>query len=262
MVFAQHEVAGGQLIHRVIEFDDLADCLVAGGDHHALGAIQHPQRILTAHRAEGMGDDILEIHVFQAIQDTGIGTIRIFLDIEDGTIVIHAGRRADHVVARFRRKHVLADRQIGGDRRFQHRHRLVDAIEDVAEQLQHFGKDDAVGGLVHAQAVWCIFLQHSLDVAGQLEHLGNGLILFGFQLDRIGGFFDQLFAGHHRPVDHGEVQLVLHQLLLGQRLEIAVGHVLVEGVPEAGFSTDATFAADVVHPEGHVGEIGRTQGLQ
>ena len=35
-------------------------------------------RILTAHRAEGMGQDVLEVEVFQAVQDARIGAVDVF----------------------------------------------------------------------------------------------------------------------------------------------------------------------------------------
>src|SRR3546814_4892251 len=46
VILAQNEVAGGDLVHGLVELDDLADRLVAGRNHHALGAVEHRQCVL------------------------------------------------------------------------------------------------------------------------------------------------------------------------------------------------------------------------
>ncbi len=124
-----------ELIHRLVQLDDLADRLVAGGDHHALGAVEHLERVLAPHRAERMGDDVLVVQVLQAVEDARVRSLSIFLDVQDGAEVVGTVGGVDDEVTGLGRKHVPAHWQVVLDRCRQHRHRLVDAIDQVAEQL-------------------------------------------------------------------------------------------------------------------------------
>ncbi len=67
--------------------------------------------------------------------------------------MIDAIRRTDNEIARLVGEHVLADRQIRRHRRLQHRDRLIDPVEQIAEKLQCLGKYDTILGFVHAKTV-------------------------------------------------------------------------------------------------------------
>ena len=262
MVFAQHEVSGCDLVHRMIQLGDLADRLVARGDHHALGAVQDLQCILPPHGTERMGDDVLEVQIFQAVENPRPGTVGVFLDVEDGPeVVLPIGRTHDEI-ARLRREHVPAYRQIVVNRRAKDRHGFRNAVQDETEEFQRLREHPAPVGLVHAEAHRRVVLQHGLHVASQLRELGDRLILLRLQARDVGGLLDEFLPHDDRPVDHREVQLVVHDLLRGKRVEVFVGQRLVEGLLESGAGPYAAAAPQVVHPECHVDEVRRAQRLQ
>ena len=144
----------------------------------------------------------------------------------------------------------------------QHFNVVIDAIDQVTEQFQRLREHHAVLGLVHAQAVWRIVADDCLDVASQFHQLLDGLFLLGTELVDVGRFLHEALAGHYRPVEHGQVQLVLHDALRGQHAHVLVGHVLVEALVVATPPLERAAATDVVHPESDVDEVRCAQGLQ
>ncbi len=233
VVLAQHEVARGHLVHGLVQFDDLAHRLVAGRDHHAFGAVQHLERVLPAHGAEGVGNDVFEIQVLQTVEDAGIGGVAELLDVEDGAIVVSACWRGHHEVAGPVGEQVAAGGQVAMDRGIEHRLRLVGAIDQRGVQLQRFGEDHAVFRLVHAKTAGCIVLEHGLYVAGQFQHLFHRAVLLGTQAYHVRALFHEALPGHHGPVDHREVQLVAHDALPREPTEVGIGHLLVECLGKA-----------------------------
>jgi len=176
--------------------------------------------------------------------------------------VVDAVGGGHHEIAALRGKHVPAHRQVVVDGRVQHRHRLFDAVQHVAQEFEGFGEDDAVGAFVHAEAIGRVVLDDRFDVAGEFHQLGDGLLLLRLELGVVGALLDETLTAHDRPVDHRHVEVVLHDLLRGERAVVGIGHLLVEAVAELALDVDLATTADVVHPEGHVDEIRRAQGLQ
>lgn len=212
--------------------------------------------------AERMGDDVLEVHVLQAVEDAWIRGVAVFLDVEDRAVVIDAIGRGHHEVAALGGEHVPAHWQVVVDGRMQHRHRLFDAVQHVTQEFEGFRENDAVGAFVHAQAIGGVVLDDRFDVAGEFHQLGDGLLLLRLELGVVGALLDETLTAHDRPVDHRHVQIVLHDLLRGERAVVGVGHLLVEAVAELALDVDLATATDVVHPERDVDEIRRAQGLQ
>ena len=262
MVFAQHEVAAGQLIHGQIQLGDLADRFVARGDHHAFGALQRFEPLALGVRREGVGQYVFKVKVFQAVQNARPGAVGIFLDVEDGAKMVFAIRGADDEVPALGTENMFGGWQVVVNRRFEHRHRLVGAVDDVGKKFQHLGKNHAIGGFVHAQAIRRIVVQHGFDVGGQFGDFGNRLVLLGLQLRDVGGFFNKPLPLHHRPIDHGEIQLVLHDFLLGERAVIVIGKLLIECLIKTAGQLKLATAAHIMHPEGDIDVIRCAQGLQ
>src|SRR5690606_22432900 len=118
-------------VHRLVELDDLADGPVTRRNHHALGAVEYAQRVLPPHRTEGLREYVLESQVLQAVEDPRPGGIGVFLDVEDGTVVVLSRWRRHHEVAGPGRERDATDRKVVGDGCRQHRHRLGHAVEYI-----------------------------------------------------------------------------------------------------------------------------------
>ena len=209
-----------------------------------------------------MGDDVLVVQVLQSIEDARVRTLGILLDVQDGTKVVCAIGGIDDEVTGLGREHVPADREIILHRGGQHRNRLIDAVDQVAEQLQRFGEDHAVFCFVHAHAIRRVIANDSFNVASQFQQLFDGLFLLCTQLLDVGRLLDEALTGHDRTIDHRQVQLVLHDALRGQHAHVLVGHVLVEALLERALALQRAATADIVHPEGDIDEIRCAQGLK
>jgi hypothetical protein len=78
----------------------------------------------------------------------------------------------------------------------------------------------------------------------------------------VSGECSKALAADHRPVNHGQVQLVLHQSLCGQTLDVAVVQRLIEALTEPCARLQWPAATHIVRPESDVLEIGGAQALQ
>jgi DNA/RNA endonuclease YhcR with UshA esterase domain len=98
-------------------------------------------------------DHVLEFEVFQAVQNAGPGAVGVFLDVEDGAVVVVAVAGAHSEVAAAGGEHVAAGRQVLVDGRVEHRHRFVHMVDEVAKELEVFGEHLLLGTLIQAQPI-------------------------------------------------------------------------------------------------------------
>src|SRR3546814_2692744 len=118
-----------------------------------------------------MSDDVIEVEVLQPGHDARIGGLRVLLDVEDRAEVVLSRRRIDDEVAGLVREHQPADGQVPADGGLEYGNRLVDAVEDVAEMFQDFGKDDPVRCLIHPEPGGRVLLQRSEEHTSEIQLL-------------------------------------------------------------------------------------------
>ncbi len=135
-------------------------------------------------------------------------------------------------------------------------------IHQVAKKFQVFREHLVVDAFIETETVRSVVLKQGLNISDQFVDLFEIRFLLTPQDIGIPRNSGELLATDHGSIDHGEIQLVLHQVLAGKPLDVCVMQRLAKTMLKSGLGLDRTAPTHIVRPKGHVFKIWCSKALK